>query len=368
MSDTPEIGIEATESPEQIRLIKIQKEKESLMQQLSEGILKTASARVAFILNHYPDTRDSDRLLTLRYWEVFQNDLYNNGHITPAAYLKLEQQSDITRARAKIQNTFKEFRASEEVKGMRTEREEIYRTSQIQLSEDAVPATYIFYDETGKTQNYVSVGGMWKIGNHDDLRNAIIELRTQFEMEPKDEFHFINVDKKNIENYMKLIDVVAEHSSNIGFKALCFNQKGSGQRTDEIVTRLYMVGICDGLKHEIETSRITIPRTLNITKDKEDSKDTLLLEALRLDVETHIKAAFDGQVKMGGFVSVESRTNHFIQVADIFTGCLNRRLNSPDGNNVKDQLAKYFFDKFGIDPETLETKQYYDFINIRMLN
>lgn len=147
-----------------------------------------------------------------------------------------------------------------------------------------------------------------------------------------------------------------------------FNQKGSGQKMDEIVTRLYTVGICDGLQHEIKTGRMTIPRTLNITKDKEDAKDTLLLESLKLDVETHIKTAFDGKVRIGGFVAAESRLSHFIQVADIFMGCLNRRINIPEGNNVKDQLAKYFFEKFGIDPETLETEKYYDFINIRMLN
>lgn len=248
------------------------------------------------------------------------------------------------------------------------EREETYRTSQIQLSEDATPASYIFYDETGKTQDYVSVGGMWRSGNTEALRSAIIELRKQFELEAKDEFHFVNVDKKNVENYIQLIDTVAEHSASIGFKALCFNQKGSGQKLDDIVTRLYKIGICDGLKHEVETGRIAIPRTLNIAKDKEDSKDTLLLEALKLDVGTHIKTTFDGEVTIGAFVAIESRMDHFIQIADIFMGCLNRRLNTPEGTNVKDQLAKYFFDRFGINPETLETEQYYDFINIRILN
>lgn len=366
--ENPENEVSETITVEQKRLIKIEQEKENLMKQLSEGVLKTATARVAFILNHYPDTRDSDRLLTLRYWEVFQNDLYNGGNITSEAFLKLEQQSDITRARAKIQNTFGEYGSSENTRRIRAEREETYRTSQIQLSEDATPVSFIFYDETGKTQNYISVGGMWRSGHNGDLRSSIMELRKQLEMEPKDEFHFVDVDKKNIENYIRLIDTVAEHSANIGFKALCFNQRGSGQKLEDIVTRLYKVGISDGLQHEIETGRISIPRTLNIAKDKEDAKDTLFLEALKLDVGAHIKAAFDGKVTLGAFVAVESRIDPFIQVADIFMGCLNRRLNTPDGTNVKDQLAKFFFDRFGINPETLKTEQYYDFINIRMLN
>lgn len=366
LEDTESVSEAVT--PEQKRLIKVQQEKENLMKQLSEGVLKTATARVAFILNHYPDTRDSDRLLTLRYWEIFQNDLYNNGNITKEAFLKLEQQSDITRARAKIQNTFGEFGSSEDVKRIRTEREDTYRTSQIQLSEDATPVSFIYYDETGKTQNFISVGGMWRSGQGGNLRSTIMDLREQLEMESKDEFHFVDVDKKNIENYIRLIDIVAEESASIGFKALCFRQKGSGQKPEDIVTRLYKVGISDGLRHEIDTGRISIPRTLNIFKDKEDAKDTLYLEALRLDVAGHIKAGFDGRVKLGAFTAVESHIDPFIQVADVFMGCLNRRLNLPDGTNVKDQLAKYFFEKFGINSETFETEQYYDFINIRMLD
>ncbi|GIO42227.1 DUF3800 domain-containing protein [Paenibacillus apis] len=366
LEDTESVSEEVT--PEQKRIIKVQQDKENLMKQLSEGVLKTATARVAFILNHYPETRDSDRLLTLRYWETFQKDLYNGGVITSQAFLRLEQQSDITRARAKIQNTFKEFRSSEDIQRIRSEREDTYRTSQIQLSEDATPVSFIFYDETGKTQNYISVGGMWRSGQDGVLRSSIMDLRKQLEMESKDEFHFVNVDKKNLENYVRLIDVVAEESANIGFKAICFCQKGSGQKPEDIVTRLYKVGISDGLQHEIETGRISIPRTLNIVKDKEDAKDTLFLEALRLDVAGHIKAAFDGKVKLGAFAAVESHIDPFIQVADVFMGCLNRRLNLPDGTNVKDQLAKYFFDKFGINPETFETEHYYDFINIRMLD
>lgn len=302
-----------TETPEQKRLIKIQREKESLMQQLTEGILTNLNSRVAFILNHYPETRDSDRLLTLRYWETYQHDLYNRGHITSDAYLKLEQQSDITRARAKIQNTYGEFQAGEKTRGRRAEREETYRTDQIQLSEDATPATYISYDETGKTQDYVSVGGIWRSTNSDgDLRSEIMDLRKQFGMEAKDEFHFVNVDKKNIENYVQLIDVIAEHSNSIGFKALCFNQKGSGQKLEDIVTRLYKIGIYDGIQHEIDSGRIAVPRTLNIFKDKEDAKDTLLLEDLKLDVGTYIKTEYDGEVTIGAFVAVESRIDLYI--------------------------------------------------------
>ncbi|PWV90582.1 uncharacterized protein DUF3800 [Paenibacillus cellulosilyticus] len=356
------------QSPENKKLIKIENEKNSLLQQLEDGDLRTLTARVALILNHYPETRDSDRLLTLQYWEVFQNELYNKGVITKEAFLKLEQQSDIKRARAKIQNDFGFCQASDLIRGRRAAREEQYRNSQVELSEDATPITYIFCDEAGKTQDYIIVGSMWGHGSSlDTLRIKIKDLKTRINWTIKDEFHFIKVDKKNISIYKELIDLVADHSETIGFKAICFKQVGSALKPDDIVTKLYTAGICDGLQHEVETGRIALPRTLNIMKDEEGGKDKLLMETQRIELRTHVGVQFNNAVNLGYFNSAPSTSSHFLQLADLFTSCLGRRMNVSNGTNAKDELAKYFFEKFGIDSETFTTDKY-DFINIRFLN
>lgn len=355
-------------SPSEKRLIKKESEKNRFLKHLEEGDLRTMTARVAFILNHYPETRDSDLLLTLLYWETFQNELYNNGKFTKETYLKLEQQSDITRARAKVQNDFGAFQSSEKVRVRRSEREETYRTDQVDLSESSTPTSYIFCDESGKTQDFVLMGSLW--GHETELgtlRRAIADFRVRLEWGFKDEFHFVDVDKKNVELYKELVDIVADHSSTIGFKAICFKKAGSSLKIDDIVTKLYLVGICDGLNHEIETGRADIPRTLNILKDKEDTKDNLILETQRLELQTHITSMFDRKVYLGYLNALPSYSNNFLQVVDVFTGCLSRRLNTPNGRQPKDELAVYFFEKFNIDPETLISNGY-DFINIRFLN
>jgi hypothetical protein len=346
------------------KLIKIENAKNRMLKQLEEGDFRNLTARVAFILNHYPETRDSDLKLTLKYWETFQNGLFNNGTISRENYLKLEQQSDITRARAKIQNDFGSFIASEEVRQRRTEREQTFKHAHVELSEDATPVTYIFCDESGKTQDYVIVGSLWAHGDSmASLRAAINDFKKRIEWTLKDEFHFVKVDKKNIDIYKELVDIVADHSSTIGFKACCFKKVGSAQKIDDIVTKLYLVGIYDGLNHEVETGRVALPRTLNVLKDAEDGKDKLIIATQRLELQTHIKTKFDGKANVGYFDSAPSVTNLFIQVVDVFTSCLGRKLNIINGTNAKDELANYFFEKFNIDTESL-TSVNYDFIKI----
>lgn len=51
-------------------------------------------------------------------------------------------------------------------------------------------------------------------------------------------------------------------------------------------------------------------------------------------------------------MSIDSRTNRLIQVADLFTGAINRRLNhqrkNPDKFNAKDEFASYVYELLNI--------------------
>jgi len=53
---------------------------------------------------------------------------------------------------------------------------------------------------------------------------------------------------------------------------------------------------------------------------------------------------------MGEFEAVDSKSNFYIQIIDLFTGAINRKLNPTDGDrNVKDDLADYILDILKID-------------------
>lgn len=72
----------------------------------------TIQERVAWILNHFPDTRNSDITLQLKYWDRFEPDLYDGRAIEPDDMYKLTRLTSLQRARAKIQNSYGLFQAS----------------------------------------------------------------------------------------------------------------------------------------------------------------------------------------------------------------------------------------------------------------
>src|SRR5437879_8737632 len=73
------------------KLVRLEREKQELLSSLSGCDFTTARTRVAAVLNMYPDTRNSDVSLALRFWETFQPDIYNPGGILPRDLFELER-------------------------------------------------------------------------------------------------------------------------------------------------------------------------------------------------------------------------------------------------------------------------------------
>src|SRR5437867_2968602 len=109
-------------APEQLDLSRIPPNKaatldarrERLLHAVHSCQLNTMEERVAWLLNHYPKTRDSDITLQIRFWQNFQADRFEGGDISVSDYYRLAKLTSLTRARALIQNKLKLFQASEE--------------------------------------------------------------------------------------------------------------------------------------------------------------------------------------------------------------------------------------------------------------
>src|SRR5687768_13637039 len=113
--DQPELQLAGEPvSPSQQR---IEREREALLSSLASGQGDTVLHRVALVLNRSPETRDSDLKLMLRYWELYED--YDGGLIHPAELFERARLMSLTRARARIQNTFQLFQASPEIRKRR---------------------------------------------------------------------------------------------------------------------------------------------------------------------------------------------------------------------------------------------------------
>src|SRR5690606_5641818 len=117
--------------------------------------------QVGFILNNFSETRNSDIELAWRYWQTFESHIFNGQHVTKQNLMALTRINSLTRSRARIQNEYKLFEADLEVKKYRGVLSAEQKEKAIEEKPKNLPMYSIFIDETGKTQDFISVGSLW---------------------------------------------------------------------------------------------------------------------------------------------------------------------------------------------------------------
>ena len=99
------IDEQEVESAEQLELVpdhaalnqeKLDKKRTSILASIGGGNLGTMELKAAWILNNYPETRDSDLKLQLAYWREFEG--YNGGAIYPEDLFRLTRLTSLARA------------------------------------------------------------------------------------------------------------------------------------------------------------------------------------------------------------------------------------------------------------------------------
>jgi hypothetical protein len=351
-SDKEQIALEYINSLEEIKTQKKLAVREREIQQIQQAIhsmnFTTKRDRVAGILNLYPDCRDSDLKLTLRYWELFQSDIYTkNSSVSPAILFKLERLTSIARIRAKIQNEYGLFLGSEETRHIRRQREEEVR-EEVLTDNAPPPIVQIFADETGKNENTVIVGSVWfldmrKAANFQNLVNKF-KLNNNF----KAEFHFTDVSKSQVELYKSFIDLVSIHRDFISFRAIATARRGSARSIEDLVKKLYDLLITKGFSAEHSNGRVTLPRSLYLTVDQSDGLDAIAKAETFRDVNASLAHTYDNRATLVNIEEIDSKYSAAIQLADIVSGALNRRLNLANQDGYKTDLANYIIEKLGL--------------------
>jgi len=318
-----------------------------LLSNVTSGDLKTIVDKVGWLLNHFPSARNSDVTCLIKFWQTFEPDIISNGFIKITDLYNHAKLTSVVRARAKIQNEYKIFLASPEVQKHRGTLEEDYRDWAVDEKEDCGQYS-IYVDESGKTSDYLVVGSIWIIDalSTMTLYRKIMELK---EAEQYDqEFHFTSINDGREHTYIKLIDLVYEFSSALSIKFNYIPKEGLNIQ-DALFAMMYHL-IIDGIKHECDTGRAPLPRTIEFVKDQENKgTDALQLKALKETVELASKNIFNGKLYLNEFRSFDSKGNYYLQIADLLVSSINRKLAYHDQiKNSKDRVADYLFTKFDL--------------------
>lgn len=326
---------------------KLAKEKARFIEKLASGETDTLSTRVAWVLNRHPATRNSDVTLQLTYWRTFDHNLLSGPNTVALENLyKLTRLTVIARARAKIQNEYHLFQASEGVRSRRGAKEEQERARQI---EDRPPlrTLTVYTDEAGKTDDHLIVGSIWFLDGRDvhTMTTAIKEWRERSGF--KDELHFTKINDRNLGHYLDVLNLVDTFGATVSFRAITIERRGHAD-IPRVLEDLLRHLVVRGVKHEHNSGRAPLPRSISIYKDsEEESRDKLAVANLRLDLQNASRSQFESELYVSLVDAVSSKALIPIQLADLFIGSINRRLNVPsDGTHAKDRFAQALIDRF----------------------
>ncbi len=317
-----------------------------ILERVSSFSVNTIRDKVAWVLNHYPESRDSDITLQLNYWKTFESDIYNGYSISPEEYYRLTRLTTIKRARAKIQNEYKLFTASTEVKQQRGVLSEEERQKAAE-DKPAYPMFTVYMDDSGKNADNLIVGSVWFSANYQQIHRAIFDIRKRRSFEK--EFHFKRLTQRDLPVYKEVIDVFWKYANTVSFKLISVPRAGI-KNVNNAFSDIYYHLLIRGVEHEQKTGRAVLPRTLQVWIDQENmAKDKLMVANLKDRLKQASQNTFDNNLRIDEIYTVDSKTNAILQIADLFAGSANRVLNRPGTTlNHKDELAEYILKPLGL--------------------
>lgn len=326
----------------------IQEERQVLLTRVGSSDVSTLRQRVAWLLNRYPSTRNSDIALQLKHWETFEGKTFHGSYISVEDYHRLTRLTSIARERARIQNQYKLFLADPEVREHRGTLEEDERETARTTSDHPVYA--VFLDESGKRSSHLIVGSLWFLSSGPETFQL---LRSTKDLKDRNnftgEFHFAEMSRNDVGVYKELIDIFLTQGGTISSKFISVPRQGFGD-IQAALSDLYYHLLIKGIDHEHSSRRAPLPRILQDWKDSEElGADRLLMANLKDRMKQAAASVYDNKLIVDNLIAVDSRSSGFLQVADIMASSANRILSrTGESRNHKDELAEYLLERLGI--------------------
>lgn len=330
---------------EKLEKDRIEKERVRLQEIVISGDIKTDREKVAFILNSNVKARNSDAELAWSYWEMFEKD-FDGGDISKEEFRSFKSYKSIHRQRATIQNKYRLFQADVKVRKYRGVLEEEKRQEAIDESKQSVdPITEVFIDESGKTGQFLIVGGLWISNMKSKVFGSLDIKKWKKDNDINYEFHFAELSKQKLDIYKLFFSKFLASHTTAGFKVTIVDKEGN-KNLNEAFTHLTFHHLWQGINQEDLSGRAGLPRQLQIRIDEENKgSDQIKIENIR---ERILNKNISG-LAISELSSVSSSNNIYVQVVDLFVASVNRVLHPQETRNQKDELADFILQLVGLD-------------------
>jgi hypothetical protein len=324
----------------------LEAEQAEILNAVSAARLDTLQQKVAWILNNFPDTRNSDVELYKRFWRELESEYLDGDYVHLDNLFDLTRPTSLTRARAKLQNDYLLFQADVSVRSARgtLSDEERERAVEQQL---IYPTYTVYMDESGKNAAHLVVGGAWFLHGPDllEVSRGIEALAREHGFDG--ELHFRDISAEQLPFYQAVVDFVLERTATISFVSVSVERRGL--RVQEAIQDLFFHLLAKGVTQHDETGRAPLPRSLTVFKDAEEpGSDRLMLANIRQRLRDAGAATFDGRLTVNRIAPADSARNVLIQLADLYVSSVSRVLNAEGARGQpRDRFANHFLERLG---------------------
>jgi hypothetical protein len=333
------------------RKLRLEKEARELQASLNDGVMSDVKTKVAWVLNMFPPTRNSDVSLTLKYWELFHSDLFNPTSMNPRTLFKMERETNIARMRAKIQNEYNLFPADEHVRRRRRELQEDVQEAVVE-DKPGRNVVLVFADETGKNAEFVCVAAVWVLTGYTLFKlTQAIDLWQDTSPWAKKESHFTDLKNSQVIALGEYLRIVRKHREFLSFKVIGFERSTTKRKIDEIIMKLHEYMLIHGAKHEVDNNRIKLPHDIRLTVDAEQSLDTIACADMKSHIAAAYKTSYGDDLTIEDVSTISSHQSELVQLADVIAGAVNRRKNNKGERNHKDDMADMIITQLDIQLE-----------------
>jgi hypothetical protein len=326
-----------------------------MLADIANSYLATREQRVAHILQRFPETRDSDTALCIRYWQTFQADVLERWQPLELEVLfELDRIETIGRVRRMIQNELRLFRGLEETRRAREALQAEFH-EYIAAHRDSLPEVRFYLDETGNEggKTYTGIAGVciinWK---QFEKHHAALE-QWRSEQGWPETIHFSETGADKVDRAVSLLQQLRSRRSGVLFLGYSLASRG---RTYEVLYSLFIQLVVDSLKYLNECRCLTENRSVRVVKEADPGFDALYLRKMTKQLADVVALEFPGQLNVLPVEAVTKGRTVFLECADLIAGGMQRRALAK-GRNPKDRLAEAVINvtgfEDGADPGTI---------------
>ena len=312
--------------------------RQKMLAEIANSRLATREQRIAHILHRFPETRDSDTALCIRYWKMYQADVLERWQPLELEVLfALDRIETIGRVRRMIQNELRLFRGLEDTRRAREAMQAEFH-EYLAAHRDSLPEIRFYLDETGNEggKAYTGIAGVciinWK--QFEKHHAALEQWRSKQGWLETIRFSDTGADK--VERAVSLLQQLQSRRSGVLFLGYSLASRG---RTDRDQFSLFIQLVVDSLKYLRDCRCLTEYRSVRVIKEAQVGFDTVFLNKMTKQLGEVVALEFPGEITVLPVEAVPKGRTVLLECADLIAGGMQRRALY-NGRNPKDLLAE----------------------------